>query len=833
MKALVALLLLFTVLISYGQTLKMYFLIDDNALIYKLQHVNDPLGFFGAGPIGAGPYRHIVNQFVPFYPIFKTSPEPYFFVGMLLYFLTSLFVYWFAYKIMKNKKIALLSAIIFAAGYIGSETMFGIVNSWQTCRGVIMALLSFYWYFKFLETRKLRFYLFSLIVFYLTLDTVYIRAHGLIFVIIIFDLLFAPFKFKIQSILSTVARLAPFAYAHYSIYLTSLAYAKEFGVFTILRQIFVDGKYYLATIPFQDIGNVFIPDRLSSFIEIAFKNYVRLHPSVDFGSLFAGVFVLALFLFITIKNFKKEKSMTKILFFSFIWTVANFIMFYAREPFHVLWSTHRYLSFSFVGVALFWASVYYLLTKGSLGKIGTLYKIIFAGFVMSLLFFSVKYQSEFNARRSTPAKAFFHSFKQAVPTLKKGDVLYFDIANDNKIAAQFGSFFGGMFSEASNFAIYTEGIDYMNDFLFTYDFDQVLSLLESKELKIDNLYTFYYGQDGLVNTTNEVRSLLVSGDKKTLTNTKFDEKSKTIEINASNAKSVTVSTLSFSLKASLTPVSIPYKYGSAINIENSKRQTIFSYLLSRADYYTKVKATTASFWKEQSSELIVDERLDTSWRGHRGYWDEYFRGKGEKEHLVLDIGNIKNIGAVRWFSVQKPLVPSEYTIYTSLDGKDWSKARDFTRVTALAEDSEVVDTFKPIQARYLKIVFTRTFGNDGPEMSEIEVIESQYVELERKAIDAVSTNPFSRIDSLEEYNMAANYIKKNAKIKVFWKSDADPNWISTNYFELPLNIDGAFHTYKVDLPATGINWQSFKIEGFNFPVSLDIENIEIVTNKYK
>src|SRR3990167_1475306 len=111
-------------LIAYGQTTQMYFLIDDNAVIYKLQHIDETLGYFGKGSIGQGPYRHIINQFVPFYPIFRVNALPYFAVGVFLYFLTAVSVYFFTKAISKNNAIALGASLIFASGYVGSETMF-------------------------------------------------------------------------------------------------------------------------------------------------------------------------------------------------------------------------------------------------------------------------------------------------------------------------------------------------------------------------------------------------------------------------------------------------------------------------------------------------------------------------------------------------------------------------------------------------------------------------------------------------------------------------------------------------------------------------------------
>jgi len=106
-------------------------------------------------------------------------------------------------------------------------------------------------------------------------------------------------------------------------------------------------------------------------------------------------------------------------------------MFYAREPLHTLWSTHRYFSFSFIGVSLFWAISFYLLIYNSSKKFSIIFKFLSICLVASFLFFSIKYQQEFNNRRSIPAKDFFHKFTSAVPKLKKGDVLQVKGASGN------------------------------------------------------------------------------------------------------------------------------------------------------------------------------------------------------------------------------------------------------------------------------------------------------------------------------------------------------------------------------------------------------------------
>src|SRR3989344_3894382 len=259
--------------ISYGQTIFMYFLIDDNALIYKLQHFDQNIVLWGKGIFGEGPYRHIVDQFIPFYPLFGINPMPYFAIGIVLYFLTALTVYFFLKILTKNNLIALLTSMIFASGYVGSETMFGIVNSWQTTRGIIMFIFTLLLFYQYIRSKNLLFYILSVVLFFFSIDTVFIRAHGLIFIIFAFDALFWPVRFKWRSLLAFILRQLPFLLAHYYVYVSSPNLIERFAIKRIFEDIFIEKKIYLIFTPLQNLGNLFIPDILTSKIDKFVSNF--------------------------------------------------------------------------------------------------------------------------------------------------------------------------------------------------------------------------------------------------------------------------------------------------------------------------------------------------------------------------------------------------------------------------------------------------------------------------------------------------------------------------------------------------------------------------------
>lgn len=824
----ILILLLVIVIIAYGQTLAMYFLIDDNALIYKLQHPDQTLGLWGKGLLGEGPYRHRVIQFVPFYPVFGVNPTPYFAVGVMLYYLASATVYYFTSVISKSRVIGFSTACIFAAGFIGSETMFGITNSWETSRGIIMALVTFLIYYHFLKTKKILFYLLSIVLFLFSLDTIYVRAHGLIFVLIAFDLIFSWKGFKLKELAKSAVRLLPFVIIYYQIYLVNTgSEVKRFGIWEILKSALTDGKLVPLTIPLQDIGNLFIPDILTSRLDKLISNFTIVPTELSVGSFLAGIFIIGLIIFVTLKFARKEKYLVSLLAFSVLWAISNFILFYSREPQSTLWTTHRYFSYSLVGVAIFWSICFYLVSRLSR-------KVFFALFtsvlVVLYLWFNVNAQYQFNQTRSLPARKLFADFTRSVPVIPKDAVLYFDLANDNQIKGKFGSFFGGMFSEASNFAIYTPGIDYMKDFIFTYKFEDVRQLLKEGKTTLDKVYTFYYGEDGLVDTTVDIREILQKEEIVNFTPDKFNfnAPSDFTFSPSPNTSSLVPSKLSFQVKVSPQIPDFPYGSDDKQNITQETKNLIFNYLIVQNNFRKTSVATSSSYWKEQEPKLALDGRLETAWRGHRGFWDEYSRARSkEQENFMVDMGKILRVSKIRWISAQKPLIPINYRILTSLDGKNWQEVLQVTRNKSLAEGTIIEDSFSSINARWVRMEINQTYGNDGPEIKEFEVIEEQFVDLNRHDIERVRQEPFNNIENLDQYQKALSFIRQNAVMRLYYQSSADNKQDKTRYVEVPILLDGAWHEYIISLPATGITWTNFTMSGFNFPAIVFVKNAKI------
>ncbi|MFH1827132.1 MAG: hypothetical protein ABH812_01705, partial [bacterium] len=97
------LILLFILIVSYGQILFMVPWQDDNAIFFKLAHIQESAGYLGKGVFGEGPYKYTAFFYYPSYLMFGYSTFYYFALGFLTYFLSTLVLYKVIAKVIGEK----------------------------------------------------------------------------------------------------------------------------------------------------------------------------------------------------------------------------------------------------------------------------------------------------------------------------------------------------------------------------------------------------------------------------------------------------------------------------------------------------------------------------------------------------------------------------------------------------------------------------------------------------------------------------------------------------------------------------------------------------------
>ncbi len=791
--------ILVAVLLAYGQTLRMYFWQDDSAIIFKLQHLQGPAGSFGEGMIGSGPYKYLISFFVPFFPFFKLEPFYYFLVGFLSY-LVVVFVFSLLvkelFKEAKNteRKVAVFFAtLVFAAGYVGSDIMFRISNSWQSNLGLTLAIASFTLFIKSIKERnkKLAYYLLSLFIFWTCTEFVYVRSHSLIFPILATDILIVGFQLKIGKILSTLFRQIPFWLIFYVRYLKGESMGSS--ALTKIINDLLHGKLEVLTGFIATVGNGFVPDVLQSRLIKFFPNkfnmlylllfviitcvifaFFKLEKSKKYltaaflflGYLLnryfigqdlywyrtkeafiagaSGIYVSILLIFLTIFLWKKYKVVAISIILGYLIFTSQIFGYFIQYPDSIFSTTHRYLNYPFIGYCLVIAGLSYALFKVN-KKTGI---FLLSGVVVTNLVLGIHYQLKLVKERSIPTRNFYIDLKSFVPNVIKGTAFYFDVKADPFLRQQFNDFFSvGSMPNSTALAIYY-GVD-RNEIKFITEIDDLLFKLSTKEINSENLYTFYYGDEGLIDTTLDFRKALFGGSKKVFAGSPV--------------------MLKVPIKVHLEEGNISYPYSFSGKLKRdftlAEKLNFISYLTSRLEYYRNIKARSLSEWKFQEIANITDNDVNTSWRGHRIYWHD-----NRHDEVLLDLGTTKVINRLIWVNWIRTLAPTGYKIETSSDGKKWLKVKEVSNGLKREDGERVIEVFKDIPARYVKLSIKETQSGDAPAISEIEVVESKHNLDINKAFEFLH-DPFAYIENTNEMRTVLSGIYPFLNIRVSWVTD--------------------------------------------------------------
>lgn len=846
--------LAFIVSLSYGQATKFALWQDDNALIFKLQHLEEQAGFFGAGPLGLGAYRYIAVPFIPIYKLFGLNIPIFYVWAITFYFLATVSVAFLARQFTKNNLLALLSGSIFAAGFVGSDGILRLFNSIQTSYSVIFVALLFVVLHRFAQSRRSYYYLLSLLLFFFAVETAFIRTQYLIFPVIIFGLLFfgrrrflliSPFlaifylifsqnadprsnllKEFINGILGGQLQylhgffgnigniIVPLPINNFLFHLAgkiSLDYDNRLLilelVFLSLSIIFVhyiSKKANFARLLFSFCSAIIIAWFALHIIlfhnqELIFRHSVEEDTAGIFANFIGGLFlILASALWLLVKS----KKTRLILIFTLSWMLSNILAYSVYLPFSPLPSIHRYLVHTFVAYAILIPILIYHLW-------GRRVAIIIPGFIIfSNIWFSINYQHKFIVGKSIPTNKFYEDLKRFVPNIPEGASLYFDIADDEISQQQFRDFFSvASMPDATAIAI-RYGID-RYDFKMTQGFDEFISSIDDKSL--DTAFSFFHSSDGLKNTTDITRSNLARGKKFS-----FNEIGDLEKVDSSL---VTPAFLEFN--ARVVP-NITIKQNCVWASSNPDKKKFFDYILSRDNFRKEVKVATSSEEKYQKSSFLTDGSPGTLWRGNRGWWHN-----NEHEEITLDLGEIKIVGQLVWVNGYANSTPIDYNIETSIDGKSWQVAQKVNRGAKKNNGLRVIENFKPRETRFARMIISSTFDKDSPAIEEIELVEENFVGIDKNRTEKLERKAICVRDKEDLGDLNEFIRKRGIEATISWKTDKS----SDNVVRLNIMADNLYHSYKVFLPAGGTRLSDLRIESGLLPAEIYVTNIKVIYPK--
>lgn len=885
------LILILIVFISFGQTLWMGVWEDDNALIFKLAHIQGEAGFLGGGILGVGPYKYTAFFYLPAYYIFGFNTFAFFAYGLCFLVLATFFVYKVFAQLI-NEDGGKLTGILFATGFIGSESFIRLFNSIPASVSIIMISLLLFCYNKFYQQKKLLWYFAALAAFLVVSELVKSRVHYLVSVVVLYELIFLSFqKFPKSLFLSTI-RLAPF-FGIFSLYLTIASDARSGQIIKLLTSI-IRGEYYNFYSTIAAFYNLVFPSWFlgilvnvqSGFISLGFhvSNYARLIILIvlvlliflickkshwgkirifllealvivwfllykilftslvnvlDEGQMLM-IFIGGGFLILsTVFGFSLSKEFRKLYFFLYGWLILNIVAYTSYLPTATFESTHRYLTHSFLAMTGI-LGVLFAYYKNGFSKI--LMIMLVVGFGINNIINSVSSQHRILVERSIPVRKFYSEFKNSLPIIQKGDVFYFDVSDVTQ--KYFRNALAVSQMPETTALAWRYGVDRYDIKKFE-DFEVFKDYIQEQNTHLTKIYTFFYSHEGLINTSTMMRNFLANGTKSESISIVPSQVSKVSLTSTSKGTKFTQSDIIVDLSE---PINSIYPIELILNIKANlldNKPLIFPIFLSETykpnelDKNTDLKDNVFGYLKfKESTRKEANFLVSSEWQDRigskindgdsRSIWQSNrLKWYLHKEEITIDLKTTREIDRLIWMNGYANQTPTRYYIEISRDGINWQKVKEITALKRIERQDLQIVKFDSVQARFIKMTITNTLNGDAPAIAEIWVVPSVFYMLDINQAEEFLANPFNFILNKEDFESTLSHVNFQGTVDIYWKSDKSNDW-QTN-FEAKINLiyDGITHEYKLKIPANGTKLSGLKLSNISIPGNLELQGLSI------
>lgn len=863
------------VLISYGQMLWMQPWEDDSGLFIKLANIQSNVGYFGFGPFGSGIYKYTAVPFIPIYHFFGHNIVAYFALCLVAYLVATLVVYKLFSQIL-GETAGRIAGLVLAAGYISSDAFWRLTNGVATCISFLLVTFFVYFYVKYLNLSKFRYYLLTLFFYAISLQYFVVRDLYLFAIVVVFELVFfvfkKPFKFPLYSLL----RLIPFGLIFY--WLVIMAGdsrsdgLKEF-VFGILN-----GHLELTYGFVSTLSNIVLPDYITNFVfkfrygyaflltSILIVVFLLLRQLKNGLSLMRAYYILILLWILTAKNIYRPELLGTnvnglhlatlggvilitsvliavciknrkmfILFWS--WVLVNVSVYAAYFPTTTYETISRYMSHSFYAWTAVVGILYAEINRRK--KYGQFFSLLILIYIVLNLANSVIYQRNFLVTKSIPVKFFYQDLQRLLPRIEKGDILYFDVSNDSQVAFR-AAISGAMIPNTGTIS-WRYGVD-RYDFQMFEDPSSLFTYLKDHPADVEKIHTFFYSKKGLSETTSEFVKLFQSNKSLNLTfdniSSKYNLKSglSGTSVNKSNLElsNLEISSLTpFKLLVSLVAepldfsnIKYPVFYG------NDKFDPIFikdQNLQGLAFKYNKFKnlfkysqIEVSSSWQDRVEKNLIDGDTGTVWQADRILWLD------SEQHLIVKMNNVQRFSRLQFTNAYATSTPLEFEMFYSNDLVNWKNLGVYKNAKRMENGETKIVDFEPQNFRYFKIKFVKTLNGDSPAISEVLLIPSEFDQLNIFQANQYLYNPFANMPSADVYNKLLFNTQFTGKLNIAWNNDKFALPQSDPLIYSNINFDGKMHTYEFSLPAGGRVVNKLMFEVTNFPGQITIKNIEVL-----
>ena len=835
------------ILFSLGKTLNYHFFTDDYPFIFYLKN-NFNFGW---------PYDSILFIFRPVYLLFGNNPLPYFATALVTYFLSSIAVFFFAKVLTRNVLIASASSLIFATGYIGLDH-FGmiavsIINNLNTINVCLTLIFLILW----IDRKKIRFYLLALLAFSIS---IWLFPHRAYVLTLFIPTLWFLETFKIQEMRKAIKELGAITI----LYLPFLLIAIQRGVLAYgsgektgtLANVSIVEKFFsvLDLFFFGQLLSV-----LGKFIAFPllgpFSGFNQPNVSDNIYLISAIVFIfLTISVLLFLSKTKNSVILAKALLVSVLLTIQSYVgIMLLHTDFDYNGPINRYLPMAApffaisISLLLFYLIHIAIFIKSNL-KI-RLYFLLISLFVLSLSLLARNYEDLILYERSKPAKEFFRELKEYVPSIDSDsfNVFYFDNASYYPVSSRFGNVLQSAAMDNSvNLAVPYDvspgsingrKVPLIDSIKIVNNFEDFLRLIfyPPKNKKIV-YYSFYKDESKLMETTKKLFHLLEQGKSTNIVNDEITYLRKkgnySAVIKPKNVSSLTSLKVSLGLRAgpiSYSEFKYPFYFGdeSQLSLSFEAKKRIFGYLLSREKYYRSVKVDVESIHiaKKNPASLLVDDNTDTSWISDQSRWEVDI-----KPWIKLDLSEVRKISRLILTQSPNARAIGDFNVSASMDGMNWQEI-NLTGKTNLSDERIVVVDFEPISAMFVKLSIEEMLKGDGPGLDEIEIVETDFSDIDINSALVVKNNPFGNIKGPEDLALAYDYLSDSAKLKIKILRNKDDPISPPLIKELPISIDGSVHTYEFNIPAGGTVLKEIVLEA-GYPVELFLESV-LIENKTK
>lgn len=865
---------LFTVvIISYGHLLWMTPWQDDQTLFFKLQHINDKAGYFGTGPFGVGVYKYIITPFIPIYYLFGLNTVYYYALALFAYFIAS-FAVCKTFSGLVSEKVGKISGLLFAAGYVSSDSFIRLFNSVVTSLSVVFVSLFVMFYWRYHKTKKVKWYFLALILFLSAMEFVRTRTHYLISLPLLIEFLFLingfiKKTFKTKLIIS-LARITPFIYMFY-LYFVKNADSRSGNIKEFITSL-LKGDFSIIYGFLSSITNIVIPDwfstplvnklsinliyvglfaimglflykqvnrKITLFLSILFvlwffiSKQIFLTPILNLnakGILYpfvGGVLMIIMF----IRGFSLKKEI-KILYFLFLlWMFANLIAYSAYNPTLSYGTIHRYLTHSFLPFVGILGLETFISTNNKSNKT-KLFLIYVTFWGMGNLINSFIYQRNIILTRSNPVKEFYRQLGNNITKLEKGDLVYFDIADESR------SNFSDAFSVASmpeeTAMAWRYGIDRYDIRRFT-EFDAFVKTIEqnsitdinNNSMPVHNIYSFFYSDNGLIETTDELQKELNNQEIENVL-FKANKTDEGVEIEFDKPiKSLTPKNLQINLEAVLPDINnikFPLIKNNKLVInpvskDELLRQLAFNYQNNKNILFRNSKITTSNVWKDNISSNLTDGRDDTYWRADRVLWAK------EGASLTIDLQSPQLIDRFVWINGYPNDSPTKYTIESSLDNKNWKTVFEKKSSKRIEPNNVNVDKFNAVKARFIRMTIINTLNNDSASIAEVWVVPAIYKDLDIVKAEEFLKFPLGYVPSVESYLSTLSRLNYIGDVRVYWLNNKSKSYQTLSNSVIKVKYDKIARIYSIVIPAGGTEIKKLKLNQNNIFGEIRINKI--------